>query len=50
MGAKNDLNEIYVKGSLILAIMIGISAQSLGAFVVAAVVLLGISVATSKIR
>lgn len=50
MGAKNDLNEIYVKGSLFIAAMIGVSTQNWAAFVIAAVVLIGTALATHKIR
>lgn len=50
MGAKNDLNEIYLTGSVVLAAVIGAMAQSWMVSVVALVVILGIAVATTKIR
>lgn len=50
MGAKKDLNEIYVKGSLFIAAMIGVSTGSWGAFVISAMVLIGTALATHKIR
>ncbi len=50
MGAKNDLNQIYINGSLFIAAMIGVSSGSWGAFVVSAVVLIGTGIVTSKIR
>lgn len=50
MGAKNDLNQIYLNGSLFIAAMIGVSTGSWGAFVISAVVLIGTGLATTKIR
>lgn len=50
MGAKNDLNEIYLSGSVIMAAMIGASAQSWAVFFVALILLVGISAFTGKIR
>ena len=50
MGAKNDLNQIYINGSLFIAAMIGVSSGSWGAFVVSALVLIGTGIVTSKIR
>lgn len=50
MGAKNDLNEIYLTGSVVIAAMIGSLAQSWLVFLMALVVMVGISVFTGKIR
>ena len=50
MGAKKDINEIYFSGCLFIAVMIGLSTGSGAAFVVAFLVLICTSMATSKIR
>ena len=50
MGAKNDLNEIYLTGSFVLAAIIGAGAQSWVVFFVTLVLTLGVSVFSKKIR
>ncbi|MFO0811588.1 MAG: hypothetical protein U0796_00105 [Gemmatales bacterium] len=50
MGARNDLNEIYITGSVILAAVLGAMAQSWVVFIVALVLIVGTLVSTSKIR
>jgi len=50
MGAKNDLNEIYLTGSVVLAAVIGASAQSWGVFFVALVLTIGMAAFSKKIR
>lgn len=50
MGAKNDLNEIYLTGSIVIAGLVGGVTLSWGVFFVALVLFLGISVYTKKIR
>jgi hypothetical protein len=50
MGARNDLNEIYITSSLILAAVLGSIAQSWVVFIVALVLIVGTLVSTSKIR
>lgn len=50
MGAKQDLNEIYLTGSVVLAAIIGGLAQSWPVFFVALAIILAISVFTTKIR
>ena len=50
MGARNDLNEIYMTGSIVLAVVAGAMAQSWVVFVVALCVMMGMYVYTSKIR
>jgi hypothetical protein len=50
MGAKNDLNEIYLTGSVVVAGLIGAAAQSWGVFFSALILLVGISAFTRKIR
>ena len=50
MGAKNDLNEIYLTGCLVLAALIGAGAQSWAVFFVALAVTLGMAVYSKKIR
>ena len=50
MGARNDLNEAYITGSVVLAALVGGMANSWVVFVVALVVLIGTYIATKKIR
>ena len=50
MGAKNDLNEIYLTGSVVIAAVIGAASQSLAVFLITLVLLVGINIATRKIR
>lgn len=50
MGARNDLNEIYTTGGLVLAALLGGMAQSWVVFIVALIVIIGTLVATTKIR
>ena len=50
MGAKNDLNEIYLSGSVVVAGLIGAAAQSWGVFFTALILLVGICAFTKKIR
>lgn len=50
MGAKNDLNEIYLTGSVVIAGLIGAAAQSWGVFFTALILLVGICAFTKKIR
>jgi hypothetical protein len=50
MGAKRDLNHIYGFACFGISAIVGLASQSLGAFVIALVVLLGICLETGKIR
>lgn len=50
MGARNDLNEIYMTGSIVVAVVAGAMAQSWVVFVVALCVMMGMYVYTAKIR
>ena len=50
MGAKNELNEIYLTGSVVLAAVIGATAQSWGVFFTALILLVAICAYTRKIR
>lgn len=50
MGAKNDLNEIYLTGSIVLAALVGAAAQSLGVFFVTLVLTVGLAIFSKKIR
>ncbi|MFO0811583.1 MAG: hypothetical protein U0796_00080 [Gemmatales bacterium] len=50
MGARNDLNEIYISGSLILAAVLGAMAQSWVVFIVVLVLVIGTLITTTKIR
>jgi len=50
MGARNDLNEIYLTGSLTLAAVLGAMAQSWVVFLVALVLIIGTMITTAKIR
>lgn len=50
MGAKNDLNEIYLTGSVVLAAFLGAVAQSWGVFFVILALAIGIAVYSKKIR
>jgi hypothetical protein len=50
MGAKNDLNEIYLTGSFVLSAFIGAAAQSWSVFFVALVLSVGIAIYSEKIR
>ena len=50
MGAKNDLNEIYLTGCFVLAALIGAGSQSWAVFFVTLVLTVGVSVFSKKIR
>ena len=50
MGAKNDLNEIYLMGSVAIATVAGAMAQSWAVFFIALVAAVGINAYTRKIR
>jgi hypothetical protein len=50
MGAKSHLNEVYIGGSLAIAGVLGAATGSWALFLVAAVILLGVSLETGKIR
>ena len=50
MGAKNDLNEIYLSGSVALAALLGAMTQSWGVFFVTLALAAGIMTFTGKIR
>lgn len=50
MGAKRDLNEAYVTGSLLIAAVLGAMSQSFPVFVVSLVLLVVIQIGTRKNR
>ena len=50
MSARKKLNSAFIVGNLIVATLVGIVFQSMAAFAVAAVVLIGLSLADGSIR
>lgn len=50
MGAKNDLNEMYLLGSVLAAAFLGSATQSWGVFFTALILCVGICAYTRKIR
>ena len=50
MGKKNDLNEAFVTGSVILAGVLGLGAQSWSVFLGTLVLSVGLCIFTRKIR
>ena len=50
MTAKTKLNEAYLLGSLILAGIIGLLAQSVFIFIIAASVIIAVEIISSSIR
>ena len=50
MGARTKLNQAYLNGTLVIAAAIGLFAQSWMAFVIAALIGIGLSLYAGEIR